>query len=216
MAGIMEDETLYIEYVKEKTKQDNVVLVDVGFNLGDFTDVFLGIFPDAEVFGFEPNIDAYNSLPAKLAENKNVHLFNVGIANTLLTKRQFYYMAPNTGCSSFYYRDNFGPRSSVTTAHLIALEVVDLPAEITYLKIDTEGYEIEVMKSAQVMMKNRRIKFIQFEAGDCTKYSGYKLGDIIYFLNDLGYVVYNKNFTMLSPDVEFDGTIVENYLAELI
>ena len=214
--GLMTDETLYIEYVKERVNQDNVVLVDVGFSLGAFTEEFLVRFPKAEVFGFDPNIDAYNSAVGKFIENKNIRLFNVGIANTLLTKRTFYSLAPYTGCSSFHVRDQFKGTAVATMADLIALEVVDLPSKITYLKIDTEGYEMEVLKSAQIMMDNRRIKFIQFESGDCTKYSGHKIGDIIYFLNSKGYVVYNKDFEMLDKDFEAQDEEVNNYLAELI
>ena len=51
-------------------------------------------------------------------------------------------------------------------------------ARIQFLKIDTEGQEMEVLQGASRMIQEGRIDFIQFEFGDTFLHSPYHFVDV--------------------------------------
>jgi len=216
----MPEEGLYLDHVRRKIPENqDAILIDVGFNVGVFTQEFLDRFVKSKVFGFEPNRDAYNIGLEKYKEDERVQLFNLGIINAFLTKKLFYQMKPETGCSSLYYREDFFKKPRVMAeviVDFVALDLVALPNKITYLKIDTEGSEMSVLKSAQTMINSKQIKYIQFESGDCNKYSGYTAGDIVLWLQSRGYRVYNGSLDILPKGWGVQDEEIHNYLAELI
>lgn len=64
----------------------------------------------------------------------------------------------------------------------------DIPTERWYLKIDTEGYELETLMSLGKYANNRKIVAGQFEYGGCWKERGLKIQDMIGLLRDAGFI----------------------------
>jgi len=62
--------------------------------------------------------------------------------------------------------------------------------EIDFLKIDTEGHELEVLKGAINLLKEERIKIIQFEYGGCNIDARVFLKDIFEFFAGMNYSFY--------------------------
>jgi hypothetical protein len=60
---------------------------------------------------------------------------------------------------------------------------------IQFLKIDTEGKEMEVLQGAARMIQEGRIDFIQFEFGDTFLHTPYHFIDVWNYLSDR-YVIY--------------------------
>jgi len=134
----------------------NRVLLDVGANEGEYTQVTA----DAgyRVFAFEPFPEAYRKLEARFAGRENVAAFNfaLGAAETTLP----FYVAVESGEEqrgdvSLYgtFRPHFIRQNvnfekqlevPVRTLHSLILSG-EVPAEIDFLKIDTEGYDFEVI-----------------------------------------------------------------------
>jgi len=60
---------------------------------------------------------------------------------------------------------------------------------IDFLKIDTEGFEFEVLKGFDTYLK--RVKYIQFEYGGTFMDNGVKLKDVVDYLSDRGFVEFS-------------------------
>jgi FkbM family methyltransferase len=132
------------------------VLLDVGANEGEYTRVVA----DAgyRVFSFEPFPEAYQKLKARFAGRENVTTFDFALGATEATLP--FYVATESGeeqrgDASLYntFRPHF-VRENVTferqlevpvrTLHSVVLSD-EVPADIGLLKIDTEGYDLEVI-----------------------------------------------------------------------
>ena len=68
------------------------------------------------------------------------------------------------------------------------------------MKIDVEGYEYNVISGMKEMLKNSKVKFIQFEYGGTYKDANFKLNDVISLLSEFGYKVY---------DIQDDDSLIE-------
>lgn len=62
---------------------------------------------------------------------------------------------------------------------------------IDILKIDTEGQELNVLKGASDLLKKKAISNIIFEVGGTFLDLGYRVGDVIEYLNSFGYKVFD-------------------------
>lgn len=144
------------------------VCVDVGANIGEYTQALLKS-TDALVIAFEPLdepfkvlIDLKNEYKERfIAENKGV-----GAKNETL---DIYYDAENTACASFstevqhvpYLRNKLSKKIEMVSLDSYFLEESDYV--IDFLKIDTEGFEYEVLLGAKKTIKTHKPKAIQIE-----------------------------------------------------
>ena len=64
---------------------------------------------------------------------------------------------------------------------------------IDFLKIDTEGNELNVLYGASKLLDEKAVDFIQIEYGLCWRDMGVKIADCLDFLNNKGYKVYVWN-----------------------
>lgn len=203
------DERLYLDYAK-KHLNSNAILMDVGANLGDFTDEFLKAFPDGKAFCFEPIPEIYNKLYERFEHNENVCSFNKGLwCNGTYNSVPLYYVKNWSGMSSLYDRPAHFPRFDVEKINVKMTdidEVFGLLPHIDYLKIDVEGSELNVMMGAESMLYSSPPKFIQYEVGETYNDAGILCKDVIDFLYARNYIVYDGLFNEVTP-----GNVKENY-----
>ena len=82
--------------------------------------------------------------------------------------------------------------------------------KIDFVKIDTEGHELEVLKGMKSLLKENRIKMIQFEYGGCNLDARVFLKDIFDFFKDLDYKIY-KIFPNEVKLIESYGQYLDNF-----
>jgi FkbM family methyltransferase len=195
------------------------VFIDVGAFNGSWTDFVLQNFSDAEIFLFEPNNDKFSFLTKKYQSNSNIYVFNYGLSNEEKYEN-YYQMIDNNhddilGMSSFVKRSIF-KKYQIKINNLqvkIFDDIYRSHKEIDFMKIDVEGYELNVLKGCENMLKNKNIKFIQFEYGGTYKDNHIKLNDVIKYLNLYDYKTYKftNSFTQIH-DFEDDYNY-NNFLA---
>jgi FkbM family methyltransferase len=134
------------------------VALDIGANVGDVTARLLET--GYEVYAFEPNPPTFAALQEKFAEESRAHLFQMGLGSTPGTldlhvavdpKGQQKYGDPSL-FSSFV--DHPMPRDLPFTGKVpVAVETLEslrkagrIPARVGVVKIDTEGFDLEVMR----------------------------------------------------------------------
>ncbi|WP_071190211.1 FkbM family methyltransferase [Trichormus sp. NMC-1] len=154
-----------------------MLVFDIGANIGDYS-ILLSKLVDysGKVYSFEPASTTFTRLQERLiAQNiKNVYEF----------KKAFY--SDNTQIEFNEFPEDFSvwnsigkpqmldPEGSGQYIPIINTEIVDAIkldsfclensiAHIDYLKIDVEGAESDVLEGARELLKNKSIRYIQFE-----------------------------------------------------
>lgn len=150
------------------------VIFDVGANQGQFLSLVLDKVNalDSQIHCFEPSKDAFAALAVAFRERPNVHLNNIALAAEP-GEANLYFDQFGSGLASLTRRrlDHFG------LAHdrheIVTLDTVDDYCdaheidEITLLKIDVEGHELDVLRGAAGMIGKKAVAAVTFEFGGC-------------------------------------------------
>ena len=159
--------------------------------LEDFTELFLSQYPNAKGYG----IDAlyWQSYEEKWGDRvtviKKALSNNVGVA-TMYTPGiddEF----KSHAISSLHNRDCFSHGISEEEVECTTIDTLfeEFGLEsIDYLKIDTEGAELMILKGAEKNLRDKRIQCIQLEYGDTYKDAGFGVGDVITYLKKFDYL----------------------------
>jgi FkbM family methyltransferase len=177
------------------------VVFDVGANTGQSVANFRRLLPDSTLHSFEPGRRAFQELSSSSRGLRNVHLVNaaVGSAPGRLTLIENEY----TDMSSFL-RPSTAAWGAVVAETEVEVTTVDgYCAEhgidrIDLLKIDTQGYELEVLRGADGMLAAGGIGLVYLEVTFIDMYEGLPPFDVLYrFLLDRGFrLVTLDNFHM--------------------
>jgi FkbM family methyltransferase len=183
-----------LDFVKElwSTNGAAPVIFDVGANVGMWAARALtGLAAGSKVYAFEPGPEAFRVLSA----NPAIHAANFALGEA--EARVPFYVAQDSliaETNSLHKRRAgayYGLRQSI-------FGEVDVRrgdeysrsrgiGRIHFLKIDTEGHELAVLKGFSGMFENRQIDYVQFEYGSTWADSHSVLGDAFDFLTPFGY-----------------------------
>lgn len=188
----LQNENPLVAIKKAIRGQNEIVLFDIGANLGQTIKKMRFEFPVSKIYAFEPNRSCYNALKMNL-DSKNVFVFNnaVGSENTTIKFNEYSWSA----LSSILKRA-FGSAQIIDTydVDLISIDSfckTNNISKIDFLKTDTEGYELEVLKGASEMMDKNKIQFVYTEVFFKENFIGQaSFGDIYNFL-------LSKNFELV-------------------
>ena len=159
--------------VFSKIDSSKSTCLDIGANVGAYTKLLL-LETNAKVISFEPLPQAFEDL--KKIEEKNLDrlkVFNyaIGEKNDILelnysdNKSEKASFTKDLDKLSFYeFKKNKKVKSEVLTLDSFFSKNLDLLSEdIDLIKIDTEGFELEVIKGAKETIKKKLPKYIQIE-----------------------------------------------------
>ena len=179
------------------TSFKNLIIFDVGANEGETIDFFLSLLKNPTIYSFEPEMKSYKKLLKKYEKNKAINLFNFAFGNKkeklklktniksststlskINTKSKYYNFKSfmlNPGSNNIFLSeenvqvekvDNFFKQNEISTIHI--------------LKIDTEGFELNVIKGAQETLQKTKIIIIEFQLNDMyLDYDAKKIEDFL-------------------------------------
>ncbi len=157
---------------------------DVGANEGFVALEVLENYPNCEIYCFEPNINTYNKLKFL---NKNINSYNYAIGNNL--QKVFITDYKNSTLNTITNKIEHGVMSY--EVDMITLDLFCLKNnihKISYLKIDTEGHDLEVLKGSISKLSSQEIAFIEVEAGmNLKNFKHVHLQDFINFFHNYNY-----------------------------
>ncbi len=146
--------------------QNAPVIFDVGANVGQSVDRFLRLFPESAIHSFEPSPTTYEKLQSHCSPFPNVKAWNYGVGReeAVLPFQE----NDNSDMSSFLSPSEFswGKIIKTTDVPVITLDSFSKKQGIDFihiLKSDAQGYDFEVFKGAEGLMKENRIGLIYFE-----------------------------------------------------
>jgi FkbM family methyltransferase len=161
------------------------VLFDIGANVGQTALTMRGMFPRAIIHAFEPSPSTFAKLETAVSADRNVVLNNCGIGAQEGTLE----FSDNThsDMSSFL---PLGPEGWGEVQGKIAVPVVTIDgycvknavSRIDVLKIDTQGFDFEVLKGAERMLSNAQIRLVFMEVTFARLYEGLPRFDAIFGL----------------------------------
>ena len=163
---------------------ENPVLFDVGANTGDYSRALADAFPGGRIFAFEPNPNTFQILKRNLNGSK-VNCIPTGLGSSAGTGALHVYPDDLITAHASRCAEVLTQLRGCTEPKRVPFTVTTLDsfceehaiARIDLLKIDTEGYELDVLKGARKMLERDRIGMIQFEFGDCDLYTRVFLRD---------------------------------------
>jgi len=174
--------------LKSDTK---VVVLDIGANRGEYSELLLNTFPKAEIHAFEPAVKTFKLLDSRLGGRANVSTYNFALGNM--------------DGSVHLYKENAIARIAsltpldVTKDHLteeIAIRRLDsiFPTlnveQINLAKIDVEGHEMDVLMGAEEVIRSGKINNVQFELGEFSIDTRTTLKSFFTFFGDYQYELF--------------------------
>ncbi len=198
IALIAEDKCI-TNFIKEKGKldfDDNMnpyvlpyipvggTVIDVGAFVGDSTKAYIDkVGEHGEVFALEPSKEAFKCLKYNMQDYENAICTNAGVG------------FENTVKSIVKVADNLGMNYLTDESFEDSIEVYSLDKyckfqdidKLDFIKIDCEGYELEVLKGAtETINKFKPVMLIEINELTLQR-NGIKPKDIYLFLDLLGY-----------------------------
>lgn len=203
------------EYWLASTVLNNCKIVfDIGANKGDFANISLRLNPRLNLHCFEPSKCTFE----KLLSNEfpaNVTCNNFGLG---AEKQEgiLYVYEDGAGTNSLHNRFLEHLDVRYKDREKIQIETVDSYCninkivEIDFMKIDVEGFELEVIKGSKKMIKRGKIKIILFEYGGSYIDARILLKDFFDFFKGMDYSFYKLYPNKLRLFKNYDPR-VENF-----
>ena len=194
-----------INFLNEKFKNNISVLIDVGAHHGETIKLFNKKFKIDSIISFEASIKNYNQLTKNSKNIKNLKIFNIALgdekkivtfndhfetqSSTLskINKASKYYRKKNFFLNSFNFKNKKIQNSQVIMDRLENI-LKDLKiSNVDLLKIDTEGYDFNVIKGLGGSIN--QVKYIYFEHHfHDMLIKNYKLSDVNSYLKNHNFI----------------------------
>ncbi len=180
--------------LKNKIKIPFETVFDIGANVGSFSDEILKNFPDSNIFAFEPVKSTYDKLVKNKGSYSNMSFHKLALGNTEEKMFINIYDEKDSVLNSLnplamskesekreeievQRGDDFCSRNNIS--------------HINLLKIDTEGFELNVLSGFTNMLNSKSIDLIYLETGfDIKNTRNTYFSNILDVLNNKGYQLF--------------------------
>ena len=202
---------------KYLNKLDIEMIIDIGAHKGEFLENMLKIEKINSFYAFEPQKNIFNQLNEKFLNNRKITMFNFAMDEEITKKKLKINKLSSTSSlaeineKSLYLKfKNFltQAKSNFEYEYEVQTSTVDkifesISLKKTLLKIDVEGFEINVIKGSKIKLKE--IPFILIENQFGNHYKNNNFIDIIKLLSKENFKIHKKFVfpTMHYQDVLF-------------
>jgi FkbM family methyltransferase len=152
--------------------------IDVGANNGQFLLLIDYLYPNKTTFAFEPIQLCYNNLKNLFQNNKYIRIYNVALGSK--NKTEVFYVTENNDSSSFYKPiwNKYKVKESLSIDVKTGAKMLKKSfLKNSLVKIDVQGYELEVLKGFSESIVN--IKYILIELSSVQMYANQPLFKVI-------------------------------------
>jgi len=147
------------QLILRQAKRGDVV-VDVGANIGYYTVLLADkVGKNGKVYAFEPDITNFEILKKNIEVNnlKNVEIINAAVGSKA-GKLKLYKSKDNFGDHKLYGKDK-----NIETVKIVKLDDYLKDKKINLMKIDTQGWEPEVIEGAmKIIKRDQPIMFLEY------------------------------------------------------
>lgn len=161
--------------LSKKLNTEESIIFDVGASIGGYSKLLTKYFPKAKIYAFEPvsaNIEAFQKVHGS---NKNIKLIQKGLGDTN-SKKIIRFPKCNGTSALPSLHDVFKNNEDLQEEEINVIKLDDFCKKehidkIDFIKLDIEGNEFSALKGAKKLIKQGKIKIIQFEFNFLNVYS---------------------------------------------
>jgi FkbM family methyltransferase len=172
----------------------DMVFVDVGANLGEYSLFAAKRLSNGRVLSFEPLPSTRSLLNHNIALNeiKNIEVFPIGLSSRNETMAIHEFDDVHEGLATFYP----GDRSSRTALRVQLKKLDDIVLgsalkRVDFVKIDIEGGELNALQGSRVTIERYHPVFM-IEINEITyRSAGYSVADVCNFFGEFNYLPYH-------------------------
>ena len=166
--------------------------MDVGANVGNYTSMLIELYPDCQVYSFEPHPKSAFLLKQRFKTNK-IEVFELAVSDSNGDAILYDKNERGTELASLYRAALETDRGDIFSSCVRKISIdsflkIKEINEIDFMKIDVEGAEIDVIKGCSMALSEKKIGCIQFEFNEMNVINRVFLRDIRALLKD--YVIY--------------------------
>ena len=176
-----------------KLKLSIRTIFDVGANIGQSTKHFLSDYKEATIYAFEPFETAYSKLESTYSSNR-VKCFKIALGDKIEQQEITPFeenLSVLNSLSKFAANTKGGKKVKVEVITGDSFVKQHIISQIDLLKIDTEGYEIEVLKGFAEHLQQGKIKAILCEVGfSRANQRNTHINDLMDYMDSLDYHLY--------------------------
>ena len=180
-----------------------LIFLDIGANIGSVSLPLAKLFNNALIYSIEPTAYAFNKLYKNLSLNKNLKK-QILINQLFISDKN----NPKKVWSSWNFNKNKNkhPKHKGNFKSIKANSRLSLDAfvkknkikKVDFIKLDVDGYEMDVLKSGnEFFKKNKPIMFVEIAPYLYPEF-GYTCLDLIKFIKKLGYNFFDENMKKIS------------------
>jgi len=199
------------------------ILLDIGANVGEYTQEVLKMFPNIDSFLFEPSSVNQSILHNKFKKLQNIKINNCALSN-VNGKQKLYFDKPGSGLASLakrrldHFHINMNNSEDIETRRFDDFwKTTEYKNDtiIDYVKMDVEGYELYVLEGFGELIYNIRI--IQFEFGGANIDTRTFFQDFWYFFKEKGFSLFRITPIGIMPIIRYSEIdeffSITNYIA---
>lgn len=170
-------------------------IVDVGFHLGGFSRRVLKHHPGAEILAFDPTGRAWESWKRLFQKGGRVKFFRWAVSDHEGRGR---FHDSGDECASLARRS---PNAKTCKVRIRRLDHIPEIAEepVSLLKIDAEGFDLNVLEGATRLLRKKWFRIILFEYADGWVANRRFLAEAARFLGDHKYQLFRLYPEFISP-----------------
>ena len=176
------------------------VMVDVGFYAGDSTAAFLAACPGAKVHAFDPSRFGARNYKDRFADEDRVR-FNAAALASAPGELEFYdYQTMSNSLAP--RKESPGTEPEVYKVPVLTLDGYAHEARldrIHFLKIDAEGFDLDVLEGAQALLSAQKVDLFMFEFASAWAGNKRSLWEAVEYLEPLPYRLFRLFNGFLVP-----------------
>ena len=172
----MEEMAFVLHYLDEHD-----TFYDIGANVGAYT-ILAGLHVGCETFSFEPHPVTFAHLKRNVAlghKESNVFLYNIGLSSE---EGKIKFTSDQDTVNHVALPDEL----NVIEVHVSRLDDLNI-SQPSVIKIDVEGFELEVIKGGMNTLSSDRLQVVIIELNGSGRRYGYSDSDVDQVLRDLGF-----------------------------
>ncbi|MDB9739470.1 FkbM family methyltransferase [Candidatus Pelagibacter sp.] len=177
---------------------EKLIIIDIGANIGSISLPLAKMFNKSKIFAIEPTNYAFKKLTKNLNLNEDLKKI-ISLNQIFLSKKN----KPVKVWSSWNFNNNTNKhKQHLGTLHSIKREsymslnnFINFKKikKVDFIKLDVDGHELDVLKSGEKFLKNKKpIIFIEIAPYLYPEF-GYKCSELITYIKKLKYSFYNED-----------------------
>ncbi|MBK9282904.1 MAG: FkbM family methyltransferase [Sphingobacteriaceae bacterium] len=199
--------------LKNIFKQEAKTVFDIGANTGQTALNYYNEFPTANIYSFEPVTKTFEQLKRNTVTKSRIQNYKIAFGNKKEEVEINLFDDANSQLNSIKISN---PKTDAIKEK-IQVETIDnfikekKIEEIDLLKIDTEGFEIEVLSGAQKLLESNNVKAILCETALSPQNKrNTQLNELITFLNQYNYYfvsLYETNINYYKEGLAYSNAL---------